>query len=69
LKDDTGTAAGAASLGPVQEPASRIAALGVCQVPEGRRLFGRRSIADNPLVGGWVQRKNRHQLTADSQRL
>jgi len=50
-------------------PASRIAALGVCQVPEGRRLFGRQSIADNLLVGGWVQRKNRRQLTADSERM
>jgi branched-chain amino acid transport system ATP-binding protein len=50
-------------------PASRIAALGVCQVPEGRRLFGRQSIADNLLVGGWVQRKNRRQLTTDSERM
>jgi branched-chain amino acid transport system ATP-binding protein len=49
--------------------ASRIAALGVCQVPEGRRLFGRQSIADNLLVGGWVQRKNRRQLTTDSERM
>jgi branched-chain amino acid transport system ATP-binding protein len=50
-------------------PASRVAALGVCQVPEGRRLFGRQSIADNLLVGGWVQRKKRHQLSADSERM
>ena len=49
--------------------ASRIAALGVCQVPEGRRLLGRQSIADNLLVGGWVQRKNRRQLTEDSERM
>lgn len=50
-------------------PASRIASLGVCQVPEGRRLFGRQSIADNLLVGGWVQRRNRGQLNADSERM
>jgi branched-chain amino acid transport system ATP-binding protein len=50
-------------------PASRIASLGVCQVPEGRRLFGRQSIADNLLVGGWVQRKKRRQLSADSDRM
>ncbi len=50
-------------------PASRIASLGVCQVPEGRRLFGRQSIADNLLVGGWVQRKKRGQLIADSDRM
>jgi branched-chain amino acid transport system ATP-binding protein len=43
----------------------RIAALGVCQVPEGRRLFATQTIADNLMVAGWVQRRNRRQLVAD----
>src|SRR3954465_15498941 len=45
--------------------AGKIAALGGCQGPGGRRLFGRQTIADNLLVGGWVQRKNRKQLGKD----
>ena len=49
--------------------ASRIASLGVCQVPEGRRLFARQSIADNLLVGGWVKRRNRRQLNEDSEQI
>jgi branched-chain amino acid transport system ATP-binding protein len=44
---------------------SRIAGLGLCQVPEGRRLFGRQTIVDNLLVGGWVRRRNRRQLNDD----
>jgi branched-chain amino acid transport system ATP-binding protein len=47
----------------------RIAALGVCQVPEGRRLFGPQTIADNLMVAGWVQRRNRRQLSADCERI
>jgi len=48
---------------------SRIASLGVGQVPEGRRLFGRQSIADNLLVGGWVGRRDRRRLNADRERM
>jgi branched-chain amino acid transport system ATP-binding protein len=48
---------------------SRIASLGVGQVPEGRRLFGRQSIADNLLVGGWVGRRDRRRLNADRDRM
>jgi branched-chain amino acid transport system ATP-binding protein len=43
--------------------------LGVCQVPEGRRLFGRQTIADNLLVGGWVRRRDRKQLVEDRDRM
>ena len=52
-----------------RKSASRIAALGVCQVPEGRRLFARQSITDNLLVGGWVKRRNRSQLSDDCERM
>ena len=43
----------------------RIAGLGVCQVPEGRRLFATQTIADNLMVAAWVQRRRRRSLTAD----
>jgi branched-chain amino acid transport system ATP-binding protein len=49
--------------------ASRIAARGVCQVPEGRRLFARQSLVDNLLVGAWVQRRNRRQMNEDVERM
>jgi branched-chain amino acid transport system ATP-binding protein len=48
---------------------SRIAKLGITQVPEGRRLFGRQSIADNLLVGGWVRRADRKGLRDDQERM
>jgi branched-chain amino acid transport system ATP-binding protein len=47
----------------------RIASLGVCQVPEGRRLFATQTIADNLMVAGWVQRRNRRSLNADCERV
>jgi branched-chain amino acid transport system ATP-binding protein len=47
----------------------KIAALGVCQVPEGRRLFGSQTIADNLMVAGWVQRRSRKSLSADCERV
>jgi len=49
--------------------ASRIASMGVCQVPEGRRLFARQTIADNLLVGGWVKRRSRGRLSEDCDRM
>jgi branched-chain amino acid transport system ATP-binding protein len=48
---------------------SAIAKLGITQVPEGRRLFGRQSIADNLLVGGWVRRRDRKGLREDQERM
>ena len=47
----------------------KIASLGVCQVPEGRRLFGTQTIADNLMVAGWVQRRNRKTLASDCERI
>jgi branched-chain amino acid transport system ATP-binding protein len=47
----------------------KIAALGVCQVPEGRRLFGTQTISDNLMVAGWVQRRNRKSLSSDCERV
>jgi branched-chain amino acid transport system ATP-binding protein len=43
----------------------RIASMGVCQVPEGRRLFSTQTIADNLMVAAWVQRPSRKRLAAD----
>jgi branched-chain amino acid transport system ATP-binding protein len=47
----------------------KIASLGICQVPEGRRLFGSQTIADNLMVAGWVQRRNRKMLAGDCERI
>jgi branched-chain amino acid transport system ATP-binding protein len=47
----------------------KIASLGVCQVPEGRRLFGTQTIADNLMVAGWVRRRNRKSLASDCERV
>ncbi|HEY1281222.1 MAG TPA: ABC transporter ATP-binding protein [Acidimicrobiales bacterium] len=47
----------------------KIASLGICQVPEGRRLFGSQTIADNLMVAGWVQRRNRKTLAGDCERI
>jgi branched-chain amino acid transport system ATP-binding protein len=47
----------------------KIASLGVCQVPEGRRLFGSQTIADNLMVAGWVQRRSRKSLAGDCDRI
>ena len=35
-------------------PAHRVAALGVVQVPEGRQVFGRMSVAENLRMGGYL---------------
>jgi branched-chain amino acid transport system ATP-binding protein len=47
----------------------KIASLGICQVPEGRRLFGSQTIVDNLMVAGWVQRRNRKTLAGDCERI
>jgi branched-chain amino acid transport system ATP-binding protein len=36
--------------------AHRIAALGLRQVPEGRQVFGELTVADNILLGAWLER-------------
>jgi branched-chain amino acid transport system ATP-binding protein len=48
---------------------ARIARRGVALVPEGRRLFGPESVADNLWVGGWVRGRARAGLEADRARM
>ena len=38
------------------QPAHRIAGLGIAHVPEGRRLFSRLSVLENLLIGSYTQR-------------
>jgi branched-chain amino acid transport system ATP-binding protein len=45
-------------------PASRRVAMGICHVPEGRRLFPRMSVQDNLTLGAY----SRHDGSADVQR-
>jgi branched-chain amino acid transport system ATP-binding protein len=39
-----------------QTPASKIVGLGICQAPEGRRLFARMSVVDNLRMGAYTRR-------------
>jgi branched-chain amino acid transport system ATP-binding protein len=45
-----------------------IVALGVCQAPEGRRVFGRMSVQENLEMGAFA-RRDRSALTADYERV
>jgi branched-chain amino acid transport system ATP-binding protein len=47
---------------------SRIVALGICQSPEGRRLFPRMSVIDNLFMGAY-SRNDRPGITADMDRI
>jgi branched-chain amino acid transport system ATP-binding protein len=49
-------------------PASRIVGLGICQSPEGRRLFARMSVLDNLLMGAY-SRSDRHGIKEDIERV
>jgi branched-chain amino acid transport system ATP-binding protein len=49
-------------------PASRIVGLGICQSPEGRRLFARMSVLDNLLMGAY-SRSDRHGIKEDTERV
>jgi branched-chain amino acid transport system ATP-binding protein len=46
-------------------PADRIVRLGLCQVPEGRRLFGTLTVDENLRIGAYTMRASRRSL-ADS---
>ena len=47
---------------------AKIVALGICQSPEGRRLFPRMSVLDNLLMGAYV-RKDKDGIAADLKRV
>jgi len=44
--------------------ATAFARLGVAHAPEGRRVFGTQTVADNLRVGGWVRKWKRRELEA-----
>ena len=47
---------------------SKIVAMGICQAPEGRRLFPRMSVLDNLMMGAYV-RKDKTGIAADLKRV
>jgi branched-chain amino acid transport system ATP-binding protein len=51
-----------------QQPAHRIAALGVVQVPEGRRVFGRLTVRENLEMGAFA-RRDRAGIAEDKDRM
>jgi branched-chain amino acid transport system ATP-binding protein len=51
-----------------EQPAHRIAALGVVQVPEGRRVFGRLTVRENLDMGAFA-RRDRAGIAEDKERL
>jgi branched-chain amino acid transport system ATP-binding protein len=51
-----------------EQPAHRIAALGVVQVPEGRRVFGRLTVRENLEMGAFA-RRDRAGIAADKDRM
>jgi branched-chain amino acid transport system ATP-binding protein len=46
----------------------KIVALGICQSPEGRRLFPRMSVRDNLMMGAYI-RNDKAEITADVERV
>jgi len=51
-----------------REPGHRIVAAGICQAPEGRRIFPRMSVDENLDLGAFL-RKDRAEITADRERV
>jgi branched-chain amino acid transport system ATP-binding protein len=51
-----------------EQPAHRIAALGVVQVPEGRRVFGRLTVRENLEMGAFA-RRDRAAIAEDKDRM
>jgi branched-chain amino acid transport system ATP-binding protein len=51
-----------------EQPAHRIAALGVVQVPEGRRVFGRLTVRENLEMGSFA-RRDRAGIAEDKDRM
>ena len=50
-------------------PAHAIVAQGLCQVPEGRRIFGTLTVAENLNLGGYVLRGRPQELRARRERV
>ena len=43
--------------------------LGICQVPEGRQVFGPMSIEDNLRLGAYTRKGNGNSIAADLERM
>jgi branched-chain amino acid transport system ATP-binding protein len=50
-------------------PASRRVEMGICHVPEGRRLFSRMSVDDNLTLGSYTRRDGAGRVQQDRQRV
>jgi branched-chain amino acid transport system ATP-binding protein len=50
-------------------PAARRVELGICHVPEGRRLFPRMTVQDNLTLGSYTRRDGRAAVERDRQRV
>jgi branched-chain amino acid transport system ATP-binding protein len=50
-------------------PPHKLVMRGVCQSPEGRRIFANLTILENLQLGGYIHRKNHAQLREDTERV
>jgi len=50
-------------------PAARRVSLGICQVPEGRRLFPRMTVQDNLTLGSYIRRDGGEAVQKDRERV
>ena len=50
-------------------PAARRVQLGICQVPEGRRLFSRMTVQDNLTLGAYTRRDGAGRVHVDRERV
>jgi branched-chain amino acid transport system ATP-binding protein len=50
-------------------PAARRVELGICHVPEGRRLFPRMTVQDNLTLGSYARRDGRARIEEDRERV
>jgi branched-chain amino acid transport system ATP-binding protein len=50
-------------------PAARRVAMGICQVPEGRRLFSRMTVQDNLTLGAYARRDGNVGIQRDRERV
>src|SRR5262245_20768525 len=50
-------------------PAHRLVERGICQSPEGRRVFANLSVLENLQLGGYIHRKQPRQLREDLDRV
>lgn len=55
---------------PIQQlPPHEIVRIGICQAPEGRRVFGEMTVMENLLLGAYTRERNREEVQADIERM